>query len=175
MQKPFIASALLSATLLTSCGGANPPANTPARNSNATTNGAQTSIQHGPSSPNPGIASSHGGGGSSAAVAPGSTPAKAPVETPELDAKIEKAAAKAKAPGASSADKKAAAAAFIERGNFYYMAGNPMLYRYALGDFRRALRHDPDNAEAREKVKQIEDIYTYSVRKPIPDNGLNEP
>jgi hypothetical protein len=170
MQKPFIASALLSATLLTSCGG-NAPAPTAARNSNNTNANAQTSIQHGPSSSNPGVISSHGNtGGPAAAV-----PAAAPVDTPELDAKIEKATAKAKAPGASAADKKAAAAAYIERGNFYYSAGNPMLYRYALGDFRRVLRYDPDNAEAKEKIKQIEDIYTYSVKKPIPDNGLNEP
>jgi hypothetical protein len=176
MQKHFVAPPLLlAAALLASCGGNAPPP-TAARNSNATANNAQTSIQHGVSpSSNLGAASSHGGGTGAAAGTGSSAPAKAPVETPELDAKIEKATAKAKAAGASPADKKAAAAALLERGNFYYSAGNPMLYRYALGDFRRVLRYDPDNAEAKEKVKQIEDIYTNSVHKPIPDNGLDEP
>jgi hypothetical protein len=177
MYKPLMPALLLSATLLNACGGANPPSNTSTKSSNAPSNNAQTSIAHGTKpSENLGVASSHGGGAAApASGAPGSAPVKAPVETPELDAKIEKATAKAKAAGASPAEKKAAAAAYLERGNFYYSAGNPMLYRYALGDFRRALRYDPDNTEAKEKVKQIEDIYTYSVRKPIPDNGLNEP
>jgi hypothetical protein len=175
MQKPFIASVLLSATLLAACGG-NAPAPTAARNANAPAANAQTSIQHGTSPPsNLGPAPAHGGETTAPTGTSAPASAKAPVETPELDAKIEKAAAKAKAAGAAAADKKAAADAYLERGNFYYTAGNPMLYRYALGDFRRALRYDPGNEEAKEKVKQIEDIYTYSVHKPIPDNGLNEP
>ncbi|MCA1621860.1 MAG: hypothetical protein LC795_21820 [Acidobacteria bacterium] len=178
MQKLFAGSSLAcSALLLASCGGANPPVTK--QNSNAPANRAQTSLQHGTSpSANLGVASSHGGGTAApppAGAGPAtSAPAKAPVETPELDAKIEKATAKSKGSGASAADKKAAAAAFLARGNFYYEAGNPMLYRYALGDFRRVLRYDPDNGEAKEKIKQIEDIYTYSVKKPIPDNGLND-
>jgi hypothetical protein len=177
MQKLFVGSSLAcAALLLASCGGANPPVTK--QNSNAPANTAQTSLQHGTSpSANLGVTSSHGGGTAAPPVGAGpatSASAKAPVETPELDAKIEKATAKAKASGASSADKKAAADAYLARGNFYYAAGNPMLYRYALGDFRRVLRYDPANGEAKEKIKQIEDIYTYSVKKPIPDNGLND-
>ncbi|HEX6186250.1 MAG TPA: hypothetical protein VFZ44_20340 [Pyrinomonadaceae bacterium] len=176
MRKLFNAAALAASALLAACGGANPPAATSAQNSNARANSAQTSLQHGTSpSANLGVVSSHGGGTTSAPAGPAtSAPSKAPVETPELDARIEKASAKAKASGASASDKKAAADAYLERGNFYYNAGNPMLYRYALGDFRRALRYDPANGEAKEKIKQIEDIYTYSVKKPIPDNGLND-
>ena len=176
MHKPFVASVLLSATLLSSCGGDAPPPSAKGNVNSTAINNSQTSIAHGTSpSSNLGPASAHGGAAPATAGAAPSAPAKAPVETPELDAKIEKATAKAKAEGASVADKKAAAVAYLERGNFYYSAGNPMLYRYALGDFRRVLRYDPDNAEAKEKVKQIEDIYTNSVHKPIPDNGLNEP
>ena len=172
MRKLFNAAALAASALLAACGGANPPAATSTQNSNAPSNSAQTSLQHGTSpSANLGVVSSHGGAPSAPAAA---APAKAPVETPELDAKIEKATAKARATGASASDKKAAADAYLERGNFYYSAGNPMLYRYALGDFRRVLRYDANNGEAKEKIKQIEDIYTYSVKKPIPDNGLND-
>jgi hypothetical protein len=175
MQKQYAAPFLLSALLLSACGGANPPSNTSTKTSNAPSGNAQTSIAHGTSpSSNLGVASSHGGDTTAPAGTSASAPAKAPVETPELDAKIEKAATKAKAPGASAADREAAAAAYLERGNFYYTAGNPMLYKYALGDFRRVLRFDPGNEEAKKKVKQIEDIYTYSIHKPIPDNGLNE-
>jgi hypothetical protein len=178
MHKLFVGSLLgCAALLLASCGGAGAPVATTNRNSNAQANNSQTSLQHGTRpAANLGVAPSHGSGAAAAPPAAPATsaPSKAPVETPELDAKIEKASAKAKASGASASDKKAAADAYLERGNFYYNAGNPMLYRYALGDFRRALRYDPANGEAKDKIKQIEDIYTYSVKKPIPDNGLND-
>ncbi len=175
MRKPALLPALAACALAAACGGA-PAPTAKSSNSNSQTMNAQTSIQHGTSpSTNVGVAASHGGDAQTQGGAAPSAPTKAPVETPEMDAKIESATAKAKAQGATAADKKAAAAAYLARGNFYYTAGNPMLYRYALGDFRRVLRYDPDNAEAQEKVKQIEDIYTNSVHKPIPDNGLNEP
>ena len=174
MQKPFVASALLSAALLTSCGGANPPSNTAARNSNATANSAQTSIQHGPSTQNPGIASSHGGGasGANAAAAPSSA-ATAPVATPELDAKIEKAEAKAKAAGAGDPDRKAAAAAYFERADFFRDQGDPKLYRFALRDYRIGLRYDPGAKESRARMDEIVKIYQMMGR-PVPELG-NEP
>lgn len=118
------------------------------------------------------VTPAHGGDGNSAAsVSPGVSD-KAPVATPELDAGIEKTSVKAKASSASAADKKAAATAYMARGNFYYNAGDPRLYRYALGDFRRALRYQPDNEEAKDKVKQIEEIYA-SLHRPVPTNGLD--
>ena len=98
---------------------------------------------------------------------------KPDVDTSELDAQIVKAEAKAKAKGATEADKRAAAAAYVERANVYYNAGRPNLYKFALGDFRRALRYEPDNAEAREKLDMLVSIYQ-SMGRPIPNNG-NEP
>ena len=168
MQKPFIASVLLSATFLTSCGG-NAPAPTAARNSNAPANSAQTSIGHGvnPSS-NLGAASSHGGGAAGA-----SSPTTAPVATPELDAKIEKAEAKAKAAGAGEADKKAAASAYFERADFFRDQGDPKLYRFALRDYRIGLRYDPTAKAPRAKMDEIVRIYQ-SMGRPVPDLG-NEP
>jgi hypothetical protein len=168
MQKPFIASVLLSATFLTSCGG-DAPAPTAARNSNAPANNAQTSIGHGVSpSSNLGAASSHGGGADGA-----SSPATAPVATPGLDAKIEKAEAKAKAAGAGEADKKAAAAAYFERADFFREQGDPKLYRFALRDYRIGLRYDPTAKESRAKMDEIVRIYQ-SMGRPVPDLG-NEP
>ena len=95
---------------------------------------------------------------------------KPDLATPELDAKIAKAEARAKAANASAADKKAAADAYLERGNIYYNAGNPRLYKFALGDFRRVLRYQPDNTEAREKIDQMVQIYQ-SMGRPVPPNG----
>ena len=150
MHKLFVGSLLGCAALLASCGGASAPVATNTnRNSNAPAGNSQPSLQHGTSpSANLGVTSSHGGGAAAPAGGGASAPSKAPVETPELDAKIEKATAKAKTSGATAADKKAAADAYLARGNFYYEAGNPMLYRYALGDFRRVLRYDPASEEA---------------------------
>jgi len=125
----------------------------------------------------PPVASAHGGSAQQtaqpAAPAGGAGPSNPAVNTKELDAKIERAEAKAKAAGASEADKRAAAAAYVERGNVYYEAGTPALYKFALGDFRRALRYDPANSEARAKMTQIVQIYE-SMGRPVPTNGLEQ-
>lgn len=94
-------------------------------------------------------------------------------DTAALDKKVEQAEAKAKAPRATEADKQAAAAAYLERANVFYSAGNPTLYKFALRDFRRALRYDASNGEARAKEQQIVEIYQ-SMGRPVPDLG-NEP
>ncbi|HEX8146696.1 MAG TPA: hypothetical protein VF591_05925 [Pyrinomonadaceae bacterium] len=165
MHKPFVASFLLSAALLTSCGG-NAPAPTAPRNANTQAANAQTSIQHGPSSSNLGAASSHGG-----AAAPGAASSNtAPVATPELDAKIGKAEAKARAAGAGEADKKAAAAAYFERADFFREQGDPRLYRFALRDYRIGLRLDPSAKEPRAKMDEIVRIYE-GMGRPVPDLG----
>jgi len=95
------------------------------------------------------------------------------MDTVALDKKVEQAESKAKAPGATQADKTAAAAAYLERGNVFYIAGNPSLYKFALRDFRRTLRYDQNNPEALAKQKQITEIYQ-SMGRPVPDLG-NEP
>lgn len=124
----------------------------------------------------PPVSSAHGGNSTgSAPVAnnAGSATKQGGLDTAALDAKIEKAEAKAKASGATQSDKLAAAAAYLERGNLYRDAGQPALYKFALGDYRHALRYQPDNAEAREKMNEIVSIYQ-SMGRPVPDNG-NEP
>src|SRR3982751_2294839 len=117
MRKPALLSALAAACALAACGGA-PAPTVRSTNSNAPTANAQTSIQHGTNPPSDvGVAASHGDAAQSNAGA--ATAAKPPVETPEMDAKIAKADAKAKASGASDADKKAAARAYFERADFF--------------------------------------------------------
>ncbi len=99
--------------------------------------------------------------------------AKTGIDTAALDAKIEKAEAKAKGKGATQSDKLAAAAAYVERGNVYFNSQTPALYKLALGDFRRALRYEPDNEDARIKRDELVRIYK-DMGRPVPENG-NEP
>ena len=168
--------ALALCLLYAQCGGGDRPAETAKQNTNAAAPAANAPAANASA---PSVSSSHGGAtGTTAATNAGSAPGaaaneKPPVATPDLDEKIEKAEAKANASGASAADRQAAAAARMARGNFYYNAQDTRLYRYALGDFRRALRYAPDNAEAKEKIEMIESIYR-SLGRPIPANGLEQ-
>src|SRR2546423_2326152 len=167
MPKLLLLSALAAFGLLTSCGGGQ-PSGTSARNSNSAANGSQSNAGAGGANTNAntvGVVSSHGGG---AAPAADGGSERSLVDTAELDARIKKAAEKAKAPGASAADKKAAAEAYLARGNVYYSAGQPRLYKYALADFRQVLKYDPENDEAKGKVGTIESIYK-SMGRPIPE------
>ena len=47
-------------------------------------------------------------------------------------------------------------------------------YASALGDYRRALKYDPTNAEAKEWVDQITMIYE-GLRRPAPAEGQEPP
>ena len=166
MRLTLTATILFYFALSSACGGG-APATTNTRNATqantAQKTGAGTDV---------GVASSHGG--SSTAPAAGSGGAgssdKPSVATPELDAKIQKAEAKAKAPGASEADKKAAADAYFERADFYRDQGMPVLYKFALRDYRIGLRLDPTNSEARGKMDEIVQIYK-SMGRPVPELG----
>jgi hypothetical protein len=104
------------------------------------------------------------------ATSPSSEESSGP-DTSALDAKIKQAEAKAKARNATEADRKAAAAAYLERANVYYSAQIPSLYKYALGDFRHVLKYDPSNEEAKAKSEQIISIYK-QMGRPVPENGL---
>ena len=164
MRKPAILFALAACALTAACGAPGPMAKT--ANTNSQASNTKTSIQHGPSpSTDAGVASSHGG-----AAPAGGAAAKPPVETAEMDAKIEKAEAKAKAAGASDADKKEAARAYFERADFYRGEGSPVLYKFALADYRRGLRYDPTNEAARGKMDEIVAIYK-SMGRPVPELG----
>ncbi len=172
MRKSLNATVLSLAVTLAACGGGTQMTNQPAQNtSDRAATSAPRESATGHTSPLD-VAPAHGGIKSEtgatvgAAVAPG----KPPVATPELDAKIDKELKKAKAPGATASDKKAAAVAYLERGNFYWSAGDVRLYRFALGDFRHVLRYDPTNTEAQAKIDELVRIYK-QLGKPVPDIG----
>lgn len=179
VMRTFLFSLTLTVALILSAAcGSSEQTNTSAGNaaptqpSDARTTTTTTAAR--PATDGPPVATSHGtppappraGGGPAAGGASGP-------DTSALDAKIEQAEARAKAAGASGADKKAAAEAYIERANVFYSAGSPMLYKFALRDFRRTLKYDPANQEALAKKQEIERIYK-SLGRPIPELG-NEP
>ena len=86
------------------------------------------------------------------------------------DDRVRRAVVRASARRAGRALKRAAAAAFLERANFFREQGVPAFYKYALGDYRHALRFRPGNAEAKEKSEEIVSIYE-SLGRPVPQNG----
>ncbi len=169
----------LALNLVNAACGRSESANRNTQNSNATASSSRAATTNTANSKEMGATSSHGGGatptttnGNAAQQAPaGGDADRALANTAEYDARIEKVSAKADAPAASAADKKAAAEAYLARGNVYRDAGNPRLYKYALGDYRRVLRYDPSNAEAKEKMDEIVSIYQ-SMGRPVPTNGL---
>ena len=174
MRHRTLALTLAASALFAACGGAD-TSNTSTQKAGATP-AAGAANGNAAGRPDIGVVSSHGApaqpaaGGARPAAGGADQPA---VATTELDAKIEKAEAKAKAGGASEADRKAAAAAYFERADFFYNAGNPTLYKFALRDYRIGLRYDSTASAARAKMDEIVSIYQ-SMGRPVPDLG-NEP
>ena len=82
--------------------------------------------------------------------------------TAEMDKKIVEAE--------KGGDKKAVAVAYAARGTFRMndsAAGARIKYKSALDDYRKALKADPTNAEAKDSKAMIESIYK-SMNRPIP-------
>ncbi|MBA3240323.1 MAG: hypothetical protein H0T60_03765 [Acidobacteria bacterium] len=177
-MRTLIFSLSLGLSLLISACGGTEPLSRANQNSGAANNTGRAERPGGDASRELGVSPSHGGGGAGTSTAPaggvssgGGDADKSFANTAEYDALIEKASAKADASGASEADKKAAAEAYLSRANVYRDAGNPKLYKFALGDYRRVLRYQPDNREAKEKMKEIVSIYE-GLGRPVPTNGL---
>jgi hypothetical protein len=121
------------------------------------------------------IAPAHRSGGSAGPPAASNPSAneETGMDTSAEDAKIAQAEAKAKAQNATQADKLAAAAAYMERADIFMQAGRPTLYKYALRDYRRTLRYQPDNRHAQDSINTIVGIYK-QLGRPVPELG-NEP
>ncbi len=121
------------------------------------------------------IAPAHRSGGSAEppAASNPSTSEETGMNTSAEDAKIAQAEAKAKAKNATQADKLAAAAAYMERADIFMQAGRPTLYKYALRDYRRTLRYQPNNRHAQDSINTIVGIYK-QLGRPVPELG-NEP
>ena len=86
------------------------------------------------------------------------------------DEKIREAVTKAGLKGAGESERRAAAVALAERANFFRDVGLPTFYKYALGDFRHALRFDPDDGDSKGKADEIVSIYE-TMKRSVPQNG----
>jgi len=90
-----------------------------------------------------------------------------PIDTKEFDTAIASAeVALGKKPSDESV-KKALSAAYYKRAEALTGARQ---YASALGDYRRALKHDPSNAEAKEWIDRIISIYD-SINRESPKEG----
>jgi len=94
-----------------------------------------------------------------------------PIDTKKLDGAIAAAeVALRKSPNDAKA-KKAAAEAYLERANALTGARQ---YASALGDYRRVVKYDPSNEEAKNWIDQIIGIYD-SMGRESPNEGEEPP
>ncbi len=93
------------------------------------------------------------------------------IDVTEMTAKIEKADKELKAKPADAKAKETLAAAYFERAFALTKAAQ---YRAALGDFRKGLKLNPDDKEARDMHDQIIEIFKSIGREP-PKEGEEPP
>jgi tetratricopeptide (TPR) repeat protein len=94
-----------------------------------------------------------------------------PIDTSAFNAEIEKAEKNLKSKPKDEAAKKILAEAYNKRGLALTEARQ---YASALGDYRKALKLEPDNAEAKKWIEQIVGIYE-SINRDYPKEGEEPP
>lgn len=94
-----------------------------------------------------------------------------PIDTGEFDAEIAKAEKNLKAKPKDEAAKNALAEAYVKRGVALTEARQ---YASALGDYRRTLKLDAKNEEAKNGLEQIINIYE-SLNRDYPKEGEEPP
>jgi hypothetical protein len=94
-----------------------------------------------------------------------------PVDTSKYDAEIKRLAEKAKKNPADQQTRLALGKAYADRGD---ALTGVRQYRAALGDYRRALRHDPNNEQAQQMAGTITSILK-SMGRDIPPEGQEPP
>ena len=159
MRIAFGGAALCLAVLaLNGCGGGAPVVtnqNTPSVNQTTTSNT---------------------GGQRNGSPAPAATPKQAaptaagnarPVDTSKYDAEIKRLEEKAKKKPVDAATRLALAKAYTARGD---ALTGVQQYRAALGDYRRALRNDPNNEQAQQMAGTIIGILR-SMGRDVPPEG----
>jgi|SRR5688572_25631811 len=85
-----------------------------------------------------------------------------PIDTTKYDKAIADAEKASKASAEEDAQK-AVAQAYFERG---FALTQARQYASAIGDYRRALKYDPEHAESKEWIDQIVSIYTMLKKQP---------
>jgi len=94
-----------------------------------------------------------------------------PIDTKELDAAIASAEVVLSKKPSDAEAKKALGAAYFKRGEALTQARQ---YASALGDYRKALKHDPSNTDAKEWIDKIIMIYE-SINRGYPKEGEEPP
>lgn len=94
-----------------------------------------------------------------------------PIDTTALDSAVMSAEKALSAKSGDAAAKKALADAYFKRA---VALTDARQYASALGDYRRTLKHDPANAEARDWVERIISIYS-SINRSYPAEGEEPP
>ncbi len=161
-MKVFIVTAFAALALGCTNSGTTGVQNTNTAVVKSTPEKLQTAIAHGPEM-----------GKSDPAKAPMSKWSQAgdPIDTKELDAAIMAAEKTLKANSSDAEAKRALGAAFFKRASALTEARQ---YASALGDYRRTLKHDPANTEAKEWIDRIVMIYS-SINKESPKEGEEPP
>lgn len=94
-----------------------------------------------------------------------------PIDTTKLDAAVMSAEKALAGKPADEKLKKALAEAFYKRA---VALTDARQYASAIGDYRRTLKHDPSNADAKEWVEKITMIYD-SLKRQAPKEGEEPP
>lgn len=94
-----------------------------------------------------------------------------PIDTSEFDAEIAKAEKELKSKPNDETAKRALAEAYYKRGSALTEARQ---YASAIGDFRRSLKYDPENADAKKWIGTIVGIYD-SINREYPKEGEEPP
>jgi tetratricopeptide (TPR) repeat protein len=94
-----------------------------------------------------------------------------PIDTAKFDGTIAEAEKTFKAKATDEAAKKTLAEAYFDRG---FALTEARQYAAALGDYRRALKYDPNHEEAKKWMEQIINIYAM-LKKDYPKEGEEPP
>jgi tetratricopeptide (TPR) repeat protein len=139
-------------------------ANEPTLNTSPTTN-----AQNGTAKPSPSVPVS-----SNAPASPSDSPRPPggePIDTSNLDKEVARAAKALKQKPNDVEARASLAHAYLARADALKTAKQ---YRAALGDYRRTLKYDPDNAEAREMSETIISILQV-MKRDVPAEGQEPP
>ncbi len=155
---------LSSALFFLGCNNAAPVANsTRTINAAQQTNEAQSVLAHSSEGQTPKPMNTNGAGKMSSGGDP--------IDTSKFDAAIASAEKEIKAKPSDDDAKGAMAQAYFERG---FALTQARQYASALGDYRRALKFDPDHEESKKWIDQIVSIYTM-LKKDAPKEGSEPP
>ena len=94
-----------------------------------------------------------------------------PIDTSGFDADIKQAEAKLKSNPKDENLKKSLAQAYFKRG---FALTEARQYAAALGDYRRALKYEPDHEESKKWIGEIVSIYE-SINRSYPQEGEEPP